>query len=193
MKKLFNVVLLILAASLFSACVDPVPFISHEENGNGSGNSTPDFNADAEVTACFNLVNEFRTGSEAWFWNEDNSSKTDLTGKLGTLVLDEELCKAAQIRADEIVQSFSHTRPNGETCFTVIKECGISWSKIGENIAAGNKTGSATFNQWKEDGEQYSGQGHRRNMLGDFTKIGIAYTHAPDSYYGYYWTMILTK
>lgn len=46
---------------------------------------------------------------------------------------------------------------------------------------------------WKEDGQNYSGQGHRRNMLGDYTKIGIAYTYDENSTYKYYWTMILVK
>ena len=83
--------------------------------------------------------------------------------------------------------------PNGTSCFTVLKECSIAYSGCGENIAAGNKAGSATFTQWKEDNENYSGQGHRRNMLGDFTKIGIAYAYDASSTYKYYWAMVLTN
>ncbi len=150
-------------------------------------------NIDDEVKACFEEVNAFRTGSEAWYWKEDNTGKTNLTGKLGKLTLDEDLCKAAQIRANEIVKSFSHTRPNGQSCFTVLSDNSIVYSACGENIAAGNKTGSATFNQWKEDGKDYRGQGHRRNMLGNYTKIGIAYTYDANSTYKYYWTMFLVR
>ena len=51
------------------------------------------------------------------------------------------------------------------SCFTVLDDLGIIYSTAGENIAAGNKTGSKTFLQWKEDNENYNGQGHRRNML----------------------------
>ncbi|MBQ1661875.1 MAG: hypothetical protein II054_05190, partial [Treponema sp.] len=36
-------------------------------------------------------------------------------------------------------------------------------------------------------------QGHRRNMLGDFTKIGIAYTYNPSERYKHYWVMVLAK
>ena len=163
-----------------------------------SGNEEIDYssvvaNTDDKVKECFNLVNEFRTGSEAFYWNQDNSTKTSKVGKLAELTLDADLCRAAQVRANEIVKSFSHTRPNGSSCFTVLGDLSISYSAVGENIAAGSSTGSATFNQWKEDGKDYSGQGHRRNMLGDFTKIGIAYTHDAGSTYKYYWTMILTR
>ena len=183
-KSVFALVLIF--ALVFAGCKNPV----------GSGtvdNSTVVPNIDDEVRACFNLVNQFRTGNEAFYWNEDNTTKTNLVGKLGRLTLDEDLCKAAQIRANEIVKKFDHVRPNGKRCETVLDDCSISYRGWGENIAAGNRTGSATFIQWKEDDENYSGQGHRRNMLGDFTKIGIAYTYDANSTYKYYWAMILTK
>ena len=141
----------------------------------------------AEVMECYELVNIFRTGEEAYYWNEDNTAIVNLVGKLDKLQLDDKLCKAAAIRAKEIVKEFSHTRPNGKKWSTVFGELKISYSACGENIAAGYSSGKATFNQWKEDGEKYIGQGHRRNMLsGDFTKIGIAFVAAPGSTYGYY-------
>ncbi len=120
--------------------------------------------------------------------------KPGVVGQLGTLTLDENLCKAATVRAKEIVTSFSHTRPNGSSCFSVLSECGISYSAVGENIAAGNKSGQQTFLQWKEDNKDYAGQGHRRNMLGkNSTRIGIAYVYDASSTYKYYWVMILAK
>ena len=153
-----------------------------------------DFGVDGEVIACFNLVNEFRTGKEAHYLNSDNKTNTNLVGKLGKLTLDENLCKAAAIRAEEIVKNFSHTRPNGSACFTVLKDCSIRYGLAAENIAAGSSAGSVTFNQWKEDGKPYSGQGHRRNMLNkDAKKIGIAYAYSPATPYKYYWVMILTN
>ena len=166
--------------------------------GNSTGTSTTDNsdvvpNVDDEVRSCFNLVNQFRTGNEAYYWNEDNKTKTNLVGKLGRLTLDEDLCRAAQIRANEIVKKFDHVRPNGKRCETVLDDCSISYRGWGENIAAGNRTGSATFTQWKEDDENFDGQGHRRNMLGDFTKIGIAHAYSANSDYKHYWAMILTK
>ena len=38
---------------------------------------------------------------------------------LEPLELDEDLVRLANIRAEEIVENFSHTRPNGTSCFTV--------------------------------------------------------------------------
>ena len=149
---------------------------------------------DSNVQSIFDLTNEFRTGNEAYYWNEDNSTKTSLVGKLSALTLDEDLCKAAAIRAKELVNNFAHTRPNGTSCFTVLDELGISRSAAGENIAAGQRSGESAFTAWKEDDKNYSGQGHRRNMLGEnFTKIGIAYAYCPDAPYRYYWCMILAN
>ena len=147
---------------------------------------------DEEIKTLFKLTNDFRTGSEANYVNEDGSTK-NVPG-LKALTLDKDLCEAAAIRAKEIVQDFSHTRPNGSSCFTVLDELGIKAGAKAENIAAGNKSGEKTFNQWKEDNKPYSGQGHRRNMLStSATKIGLAYAYDPNSTYKYYWVMILTN
>ena len=54
-----------------------------------------------------------------------------------SLTLDSSLVEAANIRAKELSDSFSHTRPNGSSCFTVLSELGISYGTAGENIAAG--------------------------------------------------------
>ena len=197
MKKIFFTLLCVLTFMLIFGCSSNTGDNSNSNSSNTGDSGTTQtitFTVDEQVKVCFDLTNEFRTGSEAWYWNKDDSTKTNLVGKLSALTLDEDLCKAAQVRANEIVKSFSHTRPNGESCFTVLGDLNISYSAVGENIAAGRQTGSGTFNQWKEDDEQYSGQGHRRNMLSsNFTKIGIAYTYDVNSTYKYYWVMILAK
>ena len=154
------------------------------------GLSRGNFVIDDEITTCFNLVNEFRTGNEAWYYSDDTkNTKTELVGKLKELTLDENLCKAAAIRAKEIVKSFSHTRPNGKDCFTVFDDLGIKAGYKAENIAMGNTSGAKTFNQWKEDDLPNSQQGHRINMLSpNATKIGIAHDSS-----GRYWAMILSN
>lgn len=196
MKKIFfSLIIMTLVASSVVFAFGIKTYNSNRSNDSydihESHKLIPDF--DEEVLACYEEVNAFRTGDEAWYWNSDNRTKTDLSGELGTLVLDRKLCEAAQIRANEIMRYFGHTRPNGESCFSVLRDCSIKYSACGENIAAGKKTGVATFTQWKEDNDKFDGQGHRRNMLGDYSKIGIAYAHNPDSDYGYYWTMILVR
>ena len=44
---------------------------------------------------------------------------------LAPLAMDAALSAAAQVRAQEIDVSVSHTRPDGTSCFTVLKEFGI--------------------------------------------------------------------
>ena len=84
---------------------------------------------------------------------------------LSPLTLDTELTSNANIRAKEIVEQFSHTRPNGESCDTAVT---VDWMHVGENIAMGYPTPEAVMNGWMNS------DGHRKNILnGDFTKIGI--------------------
>ena len=100
------------------------------------------------------------------------------------LTLDDALCGVAQLRAEEIVQSFSHTRPNGTTCFTAIDEAGISYRALGENIAAGQSSPASVMDSWMNS------EGHRKNILsGDFSSIGIGYVNS-GSGYGHYWVQM---
>ena len=81
---------------------------------------------------------------------------------LSALREDPELTRAACVRANEIVRSFSHTRPNGE-----------SWSSVstaarGENIAKGHSTVARVMAAWM------SSEGHRANILREsFGSIGV--------------------
>lgn len=72
---------------------------------------------------------------------------------LSALRVDAELTRAAQVRAREIVQQFSHTRPDGTAWSTV------SASAYGENIAMGQQTVDKVMAAWM------SSQGHRENIL----------------------------
>ncbi len=88
---------------------------------------------------------------------------------LPALTLDSKLCSLADIRAKETVQSFSHTRPNGTSCFTVFRENGVSYRNAGENLAYGQNSAKAVMNAWMNS------SGHRANILGrNFGKIGIS-------------------
>ncbi len=123
-----------------------------------------------EARSMLDMINKFRTGSEAWYWNEDDTTKT-LLSDLDKFTYDYELEKVAMKRAAELAVSFSHTRPNGQSCFTAYD---MWYSSKGENIAYGQSSASSVFVAWREDDYMYSGQGHRRNMLsGRFNRIGI--------------------
>ena len=88
---------------------------------------------------------------------------------LSALAYDAKLCEAAKIRAQEIVRDFAHERPDGSSCFTVLRDLHISYVACGENIAKGSQTPEAVMNGWMNSA------GHRANILNaHFTKIGVA-------------------
>jgi len=128
-----------------------------------------------EARTILDMINELRTGADAWYWNPDNSTKTTCAN-LQKLTYDYELEKVAMLRAAEIAVSYSHTRPNGSGCFTAYTENNYSYMTCGENIAAGYPSASQVNSGWREDNENYSGQGHRRNMLNkSFKAVGIGH------------------
>lgn len=89
---------------------------------------------------------------------------------LPALTVDTGLTAAGNVRAKEIVASFSHTRPDGTSFATAIKEQGVSYRNAGENIAWGQKTPEDVVNAWMNS------PGHRANILnGNFTRIGVGH------------------
>lgn len=123
------------------------------------------------------LVNEFRTGDETWYWNSTDTQKIYVSS-LKPLTWDYGLEKVAMQRAVELAFQLSHDRPSGESCFTAYGEISSTLGNLaskGENIAWGYYGPRGAFDGWKEDTDNYIGQGHRRNMLDPkFTHIGIA-------------------
>ena len=131
--------------------------------GNGDyTNTTGVFKSDFE-DEVIRLVNEYR-----------------ISNGLNPLEKEENLSKQADIRSCEIVYSFSHTRPNGESCFSLIKDSG--YKRSGENIAAGHLSPQQVFDAWKNS------PGHNANMLKpEFTLIGVSCFYSSDSTYLHYW------
>ena len=77
------------------------------------------------------------------------------------------LSAAAQKRAEETTRRYSHTRPNGKGCFTVLDEYGVAATHRGENIVAGHSEPAQAMSAWMKS------PGHRANILGDFDKLGV--------------------
>lgn len=104
---------------------------------------------------------------------------------VSSLTLDSSLVKAASIRAKELSDSFSHTRPNGSSCFTVLSELGISYGTAGENIAAGYSSSQSVMEEWR------SSSGHYQNIISSkFKKIGIGVNIINNQYY---WVQIFSN
>ena len=81
---------------------------------------------------------------------------------LSPLRVDAELTRAACVRAREIAQTFSHTRPDGTPWSTV------SAAAYGENIARGQRSADKVMAAW------LTSEGHRANILrAGYGSIGV--------------------
>lgn len=105
-----------------------------------------------EVTSYYTKANE-----QLELLNEERSD----AGVSG-LTMDATLQSAAMLRAAELAVFFSHTRPNGTTCFTV------SSLVYAENIAMGISSAETVTSRWM------ASSGHKTNMLNSsYTTVGI--------------------
>lgn len=96
---------------------------------------------------------------------------------LSPLSIDQSLCEAAEIRAAEIQESFSHTRPDGTSCFTALDEVGASYRKAGENLALGQSSPEQAVRDWMNS------PGHRKNIMNSaYSRIGVAVQAASRGY-----------
>ena len=93
------------------------------------------------------------------------------------------LMEISSVRANEIVKTFSHMRPDGSSCFTVLDTSKVPYNHLGENIAAGSSTVSGTVEQWRS-----STQGHWEEIMRkNNTHMGIGVAYDENSLYGWYW------
>ena len=98
------------------------------------------------------------------------------------LKFNNDMYKAAMVRAKECDESFSHDRPNGTSCFTALKEAGVKYLFAGENIAMGYRTPADVMKGWMDS------EGHRNNILDpDFTDFACGV------YKSGYWSQFFCK
>ena len=101
---------------------------------------------------------------------------------LPALTYNNVLESGAMIRAEEIIRSFSHTRPDGSKFFTVFDNTYV-FRLMGENLAAGFSSASAVVSGWMNS------EGHRANILNEgYTQIGLGI--AKDENGRIYWVQI---
>lgn len=104
---------------------------------------------------------------------------------LSALKLDKTVAAAAQVRAQEIETSFSHTRPSGKSFSTALTDAGVSYKGAGENIAWGQKTPEEVVEGWMNS------SGHRANILNSkYTTIGVGYYQNANG--TNYWSQLFT-
>lgn len=102
-------------------------------------------NADSVYIEMLNLVNEARAANglnELWYSARVHEVST--------------------LRAYELSSYYSHNRPDGSGFYTAFKELGLTYRKVGENIAYGRnmfETAEEVFNAWMDS------PSHRENIL----------------------------
>ena len=123
--------------------------------------------------------------------NSNNSKSSSMTDEVielvnkerqkagkSALISDDTLNEIAQMRAEEITKKFSHTRPDGTSCFTAFEDAGIVNVYSAENIAAGQKNANEVMKSWMNS------SGHKKNILNsDYTKIGVGCVKSGGKYY----------
>lgn len=98
---------------------------------------------------------------------------------LSSLAWSDSLAESATVRAKEIIVKFSHTRPDGTSCFTVNPKA------RGENIASGYNSPQAVVTAWMNS------PGHRANILNSsYTTLGIGYVKSAEGGYTHYWVQL---
>lgn len=125
---------------------------------------------DAAQTVSGNAVGNSSAEAEEAF-AKVNQARAEIG--LSELAWSNELAAAAEIRAQEIHQAFSHTRPDGSPWWTVDSE-----NIYGENIAKGYQSAESVVMAWMESSE------HKENILySGFETIGIAVYNVDGKWY----------
>ncbi|WP_027459388.1 CAP domain-containing protein [Deinococcus murrayi] len=73
---------------------------------------------------------------------------------------------------------------DGSTPATRIQAAGLRAAASAENIAGGQATPQAVVDAWLRS------PGHCRNIMGDFTHLGVAHVERPGTRYGHFWTQV---
>lgn len=101
------------------------------------------------------------------------------------LQMHEALRDAARLHSQDMGEQnyFDHTSLDGRSPWQRISDSGYPGAGSAENIAAGNNSAQATFNQW------LNSSGHCRNMMTrNANEIGIGHANVPGSRFRHYWT-----
>lgn len=103
---------------------------------------------------------------------------------------DDALDIAAARHSDDMATHdiFSHTGTDGSSVGERATQSSYTWDRIGENIAAGQRSAQEAHEGWIES------PGHCRNIMqADFENIALACTVNDDATYTRYWTQVLGR
>lgn len=113
----------------------------------------------------------------------DQSKKTK--SGVRTFIYDEEAAESGRYPCGRNRKLFSHTRPDGTTCFSVLAEQDIFYRSVAENIAAGQSSAEQVINSW------WNSPGHKQNMMNaSLTHLGVGYSQDTNGYFRHYWVQL---
>lgn len=142
------------------------PGSSSNNNGNNSNNSGNGSNNSGNGSNSTGGTSTGTSSAAQAVLAEVNAARAQ--NGLSALTLDANMNRAAAVRAAELAQSFSHTRPNGSRGLTALNEAGVSYRMAGENIASGQQSAQAVVSAWMNS------SGHRANILSaSFGRMGV--------------------
>ena len=120
-----------------------------------------------ESVANFHMVNAFRVyhGLNAFQWNESAAT-------------------AARLHSEDMAGQdyFSHDSLDGRSAWDRMGAQGLNFRSAAENISAGRRNGVEAYNSW------VNSSGHRSNMLGPCTRLGVGAGYNASSTYRWYMT-----
>lgn len=111
---------------------------------------------------------------------------------LSRLIWGETCADAAEVRAEEIVQLYAHTRPDGSSWDTACMEPNNDRNTYveGENLVAGNSAVSpeTVVAAWMNS------EKHRENILNpNYTKLAVGFYFDPDTKYRTHWSQYFSN
>lgn len=152
-------------------------------------NNTPDNNggSDDNITEDTTPEEDSNNNEHAFIKQVVNLVNAERAKEgLSPLKIDTKVQAAAHVRAKECEKSFSHTRPNGSSFATALKEQNVSYRSAGENIAWGQRSPEAVMKAWMNS------SGHRANIMNpNFTTIGVGYYQNANG--TNYWCQLFTR
>ncbi|GGR77618.1 CAP domain-containing protein [Deinococcus sedimenti] len=141
------------------------------------------------VSAAFDsevlrLTNQAR--AQGWNCDTKRPGGPGLPPLKGHLTLD--VAAEAQSAGMALYGYFDHTSTlDGSSPMRRVQAAGMTPTSVAENIAAGQQTPKEVVDAWLRS------PGHCRNIMGDFTLIGLSYVQRPGTKFKNYWTQVFAR
>lgn len=105
------------------------------------------------------------------------------------LARDARLMRAAEDYADRLAGGYrlAHVDAAGNDPGDRATAAGYAWSRLGENLAAGQDTPAAVVRAW------LASPSHCRNLMGDWVHVGVGHVRRAGTTHGDYWVQLLGR